>query len=67
MRSVDLVAAYLQGRFLDGEVVYCDLPQGYPEYDADGLPRPFLRAEEAYARRESDCQLDPGQGPTTAV
>ena len=39
VRSVDLVAAYLQGRFLDGEVVYCHLPQGYPEHDRDGQPR----------------------------
>ena len=38
VRSVDLVAAYLQGRFLDGEVVYCSQPQGYVELDADGQP-----------------------------
>ena len=38
VRSVDLVAAYLQGKFIDGEVVYCYLPPGYVEYDADGQP-----------------------------
>jgi len=39
VRSVDLVAAYLQGRFVDGEVVYCHLPQGYPEHDSKGRPK----------------------------
>jgi len=38
VRSVDLVAAYLQGRFVDGEVVYCYLPTGYPELDSNGQP-----------------------------
>jgi hypothetical protein len=38
VRSVDLVAAYLQGKFVDGEVVYCHLPVGYPEYDSNGEP-----------------------------
>jgi hypothetical protein len=38
VRSVDLVAAYLQGRFVDGEVVYCYLPAGYPELDSNGQP-----------------------------
>ena len=38
VRSVDLVAAYLQGDFLEGESVYCHLPVGYPELDSDGNP-----------------------------
>ena len=38
VRSVDLVAAYLQGRFVDGEVVYCHLPPGYPAVDEQGRP-----------------------------
>ena len=38
VRSVDLVAAYLQGSFVDGEVVFCNLPSGYVEYDAKGQP-----------------------------
>ena len=29
VRSIDFVAAYLQGTFLDGEVVYCHMPDGY--------------------------------------
>ena len=33
VRSFDLVAAYLQGRFLEGESVYCHLPPGYAQYD----------------------------------
>ena len=38
VRSVDLVAAYLQGRFVDGERVYCHQAQGYVERGADGEP-----------------------------
>ena len=38
VRSVDLVAAYLQGKFVDGEVVYCYHPTGYPELDSAGQP-----------------------------
>ncbi|MDC0525432.1 reverse transcriptase domain-containing protein [bacterium] len=38
VRSVDLVAAYLQGRFVEGEVVFCHLPTGYPQFDAKGRP-----------------------------
>ena len=29
VRSVDFVAAYLQGKFVEGEVVYCRMPDGY--------------------------------------
>ena len=39
VRSVDLVAAYLQGRFIDGEVVYTHLPPGHPEFDSKGRPK----------------------------
>ena len=38
MRSIDFVAAYLQGSFLDGEVVYCRMPDGYVEMDENGIP-----------------------------
>ena len=38
VRSVDLVAAYLQGEFIDGEVVYCHLPPGHPKLGPDGQP-----------------------------
>ena len=38
VRSFDLVAAYLQGEFIDGEVVYCSTPPGYPSFDDEGEP-----------------------------
>ena len=37
VRSVDWVAAYLQGEFEEGEVVYCHVPAG-ADLDADGKP-----------------------------
>jgi hypothetical protein len=36
VRSIDFVAAYLQGEFVEGEVVYCSMPPGYEQYDANG-------------------------------
>ena len=36
VRSVDLTAAYLQGEFEDGEVVYAHMAPGYEEVDEDG-------------------------------
>ena len=38
VRSIDLIAAYLQGEFLDGEVVFCHAAQGYAKYDKNGEP-----------------------------
>ena len=38
VRSVDLVAAYLQGAFLQGEVVFTHLPPGQEKYDSNGRP-----------------------------
>ena len=38
VRSIDLVAAYLQGSFLDGEVVYCHQPPGHVKLDSRGQP-----------------------------
>ena len=38
VRSVDWVAAYLQGELLEGEVVYCHMPPGYEQYDEEGRP-----------------------------
>ena len=35
VRSIDLVAAYLQGEMLEGEKVYCYPPQGHETYDAN--------------------------------
>ena len=36
VRSVDYVAAYLQGDFIEGEVVYCLPPPGAPTHDSAG-------------------------------
>ena len=38
VRSVDYVAAYLQGDFVEGEVVYCLPPPGAPTHDSSGRP-----------------------------
>ena len=38
VRSVDYVAAYLQGDFIEGEVVYCLPPPGAPTHDSAGRP-----------------------------
>ena len=38
VRSVDFVAAYLQGEFIDGEVVYCRQPAGSNIIGSDGQP-----------------------------
>ena len=45
VRSVDYTAAYLQGKFIDGEVVYCHMPPGYEEKDQYGNPM-LLRIEK---------------------
>ena len=39
VRSVDFVAAYLQGDFIDGEVVYCLQPSGSNVIGSDGRPK----------------------------
>ena len=60
VRSVDLVAAYLQGRFVAGEEVYCHLPVGYPEYDSKGRPKlakvqkPIYGIQQAGRRLQRD-------------
>ena len=38
VRSVDWVAAYLQGELLEGEGVYCHMPIGYIQTDQNGRP-----------------------------
>ena len=38
VRSIDFVAAYLQGDFLEGEVVYCKQPPGSNVIGTDGQP-----------------------------
>ena len=38
VRSIDYVAAYLQGSFTEGEVVYCRMAPGFEEHDEKGRP-----------------------------
>ena len=38
VRSIDLVAAYLQGDMLEGESVFCYPPAGHETYDKDNNP-----------------------------
>ena len=38
VRSIDFVAAYLQGDFIEGEIVYCKQPEGSNVIGADGRP-----------------------------
>ncbi len=45
VRSIDYVAAYLQGKFTEGEVIYCFMAPGYEQYGADGAPL-VLRIEK---------------------
>ena len=57
VRSVDLVAAYLQGSFVDGEVVYCHLPVGYPETDSSGRPRVAKVQKPIYGIQQAGRRL----------
>ena len=74
IRSVDWVAAYLQGELQEGEVVYCHMPSGYEQNDPSGHPycleickpiygmpqagRRFQRSIFPWLREQSLCQLD---------
>ena len=70
IRSIDFVSAYLQGAFLDGEVVYCHMPSGYVEYGSDGAPlvccikKPVYGIPQAGRRLQRgvfDWMLDPSK------
>ena len=74
VRSVDWVAAYLQGELLEGEVIYCRMPAGYEQFDDKGQPyflkivrpiygipqagRRFQRSIFPWLRKQGMCQLD---------
>ena len=45
VRSIDYVAAYLQGDFVEGEAVYCHMPPGYEKRDSKDRPY-VLRIEK---------------------
>ena len=38
MRRIDFISAYLQGKLEEGEVVYCQMPEGYETVDSEGRP-----------------------------
>ena len=63
VRSIDFVSAYLQGVFLDGEVLYCHMPAGYVEKDGRGDPfvcciqKPIYGVPQA-GRRLQRCLFD---------
>ena len=56
VRSVDFVAAYLQGDFLEGEVVYCLQPAGSNVMGSDGRPKVCVIRKPIYGvfRRPAD-------------
>ena len=63
VRSIDFVSAYLQGSFLDGEVVYCHMPEGYAEKDENGVPMVCVVEKPIYGipqagRRLQRCLFD---------
>ena len=63
VRSIDFVSAYLQGMFLDGEVLYCHMPAGCIEKDGRGVPfvcciqKPIYGVPQA-GRRLQRCLFD---------
>ena len=60
VRSIDFVAAYLQGSFLDGEVVYCHMPDGYVEKDEDGIPLVCVVQKPIYGIPQAGRRLQRG-------
>ena len=64
VRSYDWVAAYLQGDFIDGEVVYCKMPpgadldaHGKPVLGSDGKPRICKVVKPVYGLPQSGRRL----------
>ena len=57
VRSVDLVAAYLQGKFVDGEIVFSKMAPGYVEYDSDGTPRVARIEKPIYGIQQAGRRL----------
>ena len=57
LRSVDLTAAYLQGAFIDNEVVYCRMPPGYGTHDELGRPNVIRVDKPIYGIPQSGRRL----------
>ena len=57
VRSVDWVAAYLQGMFVDGEVVYCTQAPGQNVLDENGVPLVLRIEKPVYGIPQSGRRL----------
>ena len=57
IRSIDFVAAYLQGEFLEGEVVYCFQPPGSNVTGSDGQPKVCVITKPIYGIPQAGRRL----------
>ena len=57
VRSIDFVAAYLQGEFMEGEVVYVRMPDGHEEYDSKGKALILKVVKPVYGIQQSGRRL----------
>ena len=57
VRSIDFVAAYLQGDFMDGEVVYCHQPPGSSVIGSDGRPKVCVVTKPIYGIPQAGRRL----------
>jgi len=60
VRSIDFVSAYLQGSFLDGEMVYCHMPTGHVETDENGIPLVCCIKKPVYGIPQAGRRLQRG-------
>mgnify|MGYP005723039393 FL=1 len=57
VRSVDFVAAYLQGEFIEGEVVFCKQPAGSNHIGSDGQPMVCVVTKPIYGIPQAGRRL----------
>ena len=57
LRAFDWTAAYLQGDFEEGEVIYCRMPEGFVELDKTGAPRVCRIEKPVYGAPQSGRRL----------
>ena len=57
VRSVDFVAAYLQGEFIEGEVVFCKQPPGSNQIGSDGQPMVCVITKPIYGIPQAGRRL----------
>jgi len=60
VRSIDFVSAYLQGSFLEGEMVYCHMPSGYVKTDESGIPLVCCIKKPVYGIPQAGRRLQRG-------